>query len=96
MKFYGSLFLLLAMFASAQKFDDNPTGDDIRVPTVVQPVTPVIDDNPSPSDILEGKVNVTVSNIPSVTPKVDDSTFKNNGVNNVLNGMGVIAMILFL
>lgn len=92
MKFYGSLFLLLAMFASAQKFDDNPTGDD-EAPSVVEPK---IDDNPSPSDILEGKVNVTVSNIPSVTPKVDDSTFKNNGVNNVLNGMGVIAMILFL
>lgn len=97
MKFYGSLCLLLAMFVRAQ--DDNPTGDDVgapQVPQVPSVVQPKMDDNPSQSDILEGKVNATVSTTPSVTPRVDDSALKSNGVINALNGMYILAMMFIL
>lgn len=97
MKFYGILFLLLA-FVKAQ--DDNPTGDDIV--SVTNPPTnnvpTVVDDNPSQSDVLEGKTNGTVSltPTPSLTPRVDDSSLKNNDIKNMFNRMYVLAMMFMM
>ena len=102
MKFYIYAYLLLASVVNAQ--DDHPTGHEVGVGVGVPVGNPtnnvptVVDNNPSPNDILEGKVrsNSTVSSTPTPTPRVDDNSLKSNAIKNVLNGMYILGMMFVL